>query len=371
MKKERNFGLDVLRATAITLVVASHCTYLFVQDSTNPLILFIRTLGAVGVDLFFVLSGFLIGGLLLNDIEQERTGFSNLMTFWKRRWWRTLPNYFLMLLINIGFIYIFFKDLPDTVGSYFIFIQNFAGAQSDFFTESWSLSIEEFAYLILPFLLFCAFFILKKHQSKVFLWTTLIVIFSLFLLKLKFYLNAEVSSYKDWSASFRKVVVYRLDAIYMGFLLVYIMRHFPDTNKRIKGLLLFLGAFVFTAMHLLIYVRNLQPETHLEFFVFLYLPLIGISCSLIFPFAVHMKRSVYLNQLVYFVSTRSYAIYLVNFSLILLGMNYLLDFESASLPLKIGLSVVYLMLTAMFSNLIFIYFEKPILNFRDRKYRKN
>ena len=79
VKKERNFGLDVLRAIAITLVIASHCTYLFVQESNNPFILFIRTLGAVGVDLFFVLSGFLIGGLLLKDIEKKRTGFSNLM----------------------------------------------------------------------------------------------------------------------------------------------------------------------------------------------------------------------------------------------------------------------------------------------------
>ena len=253
LKKERNFGLDLLRATAITLVVVSHCTYLFIQDSDNPIVLFIRTLGAVGVDLFFVLSGFLIGGLLLKDIEQKRTDFSSLMMFWKRRWWRTLPNYFLMLLINIGIIFIFFNDVPDAIASYFVFTQNFSGAQSNFFTESWSLSIEEYAYLILPFLMFCALFTFKKHESSVFLWTTLIVIFIAFLMKIQFYLNAEVVSYKDWSATFRKVVIYRLDSIYIGFLLVYIMRHAAHASQTVKFKLLFLGAFIFGGMHFLIY----------------------------------------------------------------------------------------------------------------------
>ena len=369
LKKERNFGLDVLRATAITLVVVSHCTYLFIQESNNPFILFIRTLGAVGVDLFFVLSGFLIGGILLREIEQKRTGFNSLMTFWKRRWWRTLPNYFLMLLINIAVFYVFFNDLPDSIASYFVFFQNFSGVQSDFFTESWSLSIEEYAYLILPFLLFCALFISKKHEIVVFLWTTLFVILVMFLVKIQFYVNAEIVSYKDWSASFRKVVIYRLDAIYIGFLLAYMMRNRLHGNKKMNFALLFLGAFIFTGMHFLIYALNLQPQTHLEFYVFMYLPLISICCALIFPFAIDMERNACLNRLVYFVSTRSYAIYLVNFSAILLCMHYLVDFESATLFMKMGFSVMYLILTLSFSNLIFVYFEKPILNYRDRKFR--
>lgn len=369
INKERNFGLDVLRAIAITLVVVSHCTYLFVQDSNNLIVTLMRTMGAVGVDLFFVLSGFLIGGLLLKEIEKKRTNFSHLIIFWKRRWWRTLPNYFLMLLINIGFIYVFFKNVPHTVGSYFVFMQNFMSPQSSFFTESWSLSIEEYAYLILPFLIFCALFLFKKHGNLVFLFTTLIVIFIAFLLKTQFYLNADVVTYKDWSAMFRKVVIYRLDSIYVGFLLVYIMRHWGEFFKKIKMPLALLGAFFFIGTHALIYIMNLQPDTHLEFFVFLYLPLISISCASVFPFAIHMKRNAFFSQLVFFVSTRSYAIYLVNFSAILLSIHYLVDIQSVSLIMKMGLSVLYLILTLSFSNLIYVYFEKPILNYRDRNLR--
>ncbi len=60
----RNFGLDAIRALAIILVVLSHCTYIlpeFNLQLTNG----IRLFGATGVDIFFVLSGFLIGGILL------------------------------------------------------------------------------------------------------------------------------------------------------------------------------------------------------------------------------------------------------------------------------------------------------------------
>lgn len=369
MRKERNFGLDLVRAIAITLVVVSHSTFLFTRHTDNIVVILMRTMGAVGVDLFFVLSGFLIGGILLKQIDQKRTKFADLITFWKRRWWRTLPNYFLMLLINIIIFYIFSKDLPETIGSYFIFLQNFSTAQAGFFTESWSLSIEEYAYLFLPFFIYCGFLFFKNRDHSVFIWATLAIIFVGLLLKLQFYLNADLSSQKNWSAMFRKVVIYRLDSIYTGFVLVYLMRHWPISFQRNKNRFIILGASTFVGMHLLIYVLKLQPETHLYFYVFMYLPLISISCALSFPFALGMKRSKLFGGLIYFVSTRSYAIYLINFSAILLCFYYLVDFKSASLLFKIGICTLYLILTLGISNLVYTYFEKPILDYRDRTVR--
>ncbi|RXJ45439.1 acyltransferase family protein [Gelidibacter gilvus] len=369
MQKERNFGLDLVRAIAITLVVASHSTFLFTRHTDNVVVILMRTMGAVGVDLFFVLSGFLIGGILLKQIDKKHTKFADLLTFWKRRWWRTLPNYFLMLLINISIFYVFSKDLPETIGSFFIFLQNFSTAQAGFFTESWSLSIEEYAYLVLPFFIFCGFLVFKNRDYSVFIWATLIIIFIGFLLKLHFYLNADALIRKSWSSMFRKVVIYRLDSIYVGFVLVYLMRHLPTFFQRFKNGLLFLGASIFVGMHLLIYILKVQPETHLYFYVFLYLPLISISCALSFPYAVGMKRNATFGGLVYFVSTRSYAIYLINFSAILLCFYYLVDFKSASLVFKIGICTLYLILTMGISNLVYTYFEKPILDYRDRNVR--
>lgn len=368
MPRERNFGLDVLRAIAITLVVLSHVTYLFVQESDNHFVLLIRTLGAVGVDLFFVLSGFLIGGVLLKEFEKDSYKFSHLMKFWKRRWLRTLPNYFLVLLINILIFYIYSEKLVDSFGLYFVFLQNFAGPHPSFFTEAWSLSVEEFAYLILPALIFFAFLIFKPYKKEVFFWTTFATILALLVLKIQFFFEVDITSYKDWSAKFRKVVIYRLDAIYFGFILIYLMRKFPEFFKNLKVLFLFLAIAIFTGTHYFIYILQLQPKSDLGFYVFFYLTSISISCALVFPFAVHMKRSIFFNTLVYFISTRSYAIYLINFSAILLSIQLFIPTHSISIFFKGILCVIYLIITVGLSNAIYVYFEKPILRYRDKNF---
>ncbi len=151
----RIFGLDMLRAIAISLVVISHVTYLlFPINVKSTLITGLRAMGAVGVDLFFVLSGFLIGKIILRQLENKKTTFSDLMIFWKRRWLRTLPNYFIVLVINILIVLYCRGTLVPELGQYFIFIQNFAFAHPDFFTEAWSLSVEEYSYLLMPLVLY-------------------------------------------------------------------------------------------------------------------------------------------------------------------------------------------------------------------------
>ena len=90
----RVFGLDFLRAIAISLVLISHISLLLFPTSDNFFLKIIRIFGAVGVDLFFVLSGFLIGGILLKHIDLNKTNFKDLLIFWKWRWFRTVvsPN---------------------------------------------------------------------------------------------------------------------------------------------------------------------------------------------------------------------------------------------------------------------------------------
>ncbi len=368
MPKERNFGLDLLRAIAITLVIVSHCTYLFVLESQNHFVLLIRTLGPVGVELFFVLSGFLIGGLLLKEIEKHRVKFSHLITFWKRRWLRTLPNYFLVLLINILLFWIYTQDFTDSIGLYLIFLQNFSEPHPEFFPEAWSLSIEEYAYLILPAAMFSVFLVTKMRRKSVFFWATLATILMLLLFKIQFYNEADIVNYKDWSAGYKTVVIYRLDAIYLGFILVYLIQRFPEFFKKLKYLFLFLGIFVFTGIHFLIFKMQLQPQTDLAFYVFVYLNTITISCAMVFPYAIHMKCSSIFNGMVYFVSSRSYAIYLINFSAILLSIRHFIDIDSISMFMKGILCILYLTLTISLSNIIYLYFEKPILRYRDKNF---
>ena len=367
----RLFGLDFLRAIAISLVVLSHCTFLLFTETTSVVIDVIRLLGAVGVDLFFVLSGYLIGGILLKQIASNKTAFNDLFLFWKRRWFRTLPNYFLVLILNILLIQVVGKEGIDKVYLYIPFMQNFISQHPDFFTEAWSLSIEEYAYLLLPLLLYCGFFVFKKSNTKkVYLVLTLATIVILFVVKVYYTLTTEVETYRAWSGTFRKVVVYRLDSIYYGFLLIFASRQFPNWFVNYKNQLLVLGVFIFVVLHIAIFWFQLLPQTHLGFYTLFYLLALILSLGLTFPYFSNMNYNGFWKPVIYYISTRSYAIYLVNYSLVLLTIQHFFEIEDFSVLQKCVVIVGYLVLVLGISELIYKWFEQPILKFRDKKYSR-
>ena len=97
-KINRIFGLDIFSAFAIMLVVIGHGGFILKETILEGFPYF-RMIDEV--DIFFVLSGFLIGGLLLKELNKsEKFKPSDLVQFWKRRWYRTLPNYYFILLLN-------------------------------------------------------------------------------------------------------------------------------------------------------------------------------------------------------------------------------------------------------------------------------
>ena len=370
MQNNRVFGLDLLRAIAISLVVLSHCTFILCEDTDNPILLAIRSLGAIGVDLFFVLSGYLIGGIILKQINSGKTKFNDFLRFWKRRWFRTLPNYFLVLLINILIVVLTNENLPGKILLYIPFLQNFSSQHPDFFTEAWSLSIEEYSYLILPLVLFLALYFLKNINSKqkVFIWVTITLIVVQFFFKIGYYVQTSIESLGEWSSTFRKVVVYRLDMIYYGFVLIYFFTKNPYFFNRYKKILLLISIFIFSIVHVLIFIYQIMPQSHLAFYVFAYLPLIAICCALIFPIATNLNTVSRFQKGIYFLSTRSYAIYLINYSIVLLNLKNLFNLGMMSLFMKFGTIVLFLSVTILLSDLLYRYFEKPILNYRDSKY---
>lgn len=135
-------GLDGIRAFAVIFVMLFH----FYPQG-------VLTLGWTGVDLFFVLSGFLITNILIKNKDKD----NYFKSFYMRRVIRIFPVYYLvvipMLLINV--ILLHNRDWMN-LGSYLIYFQNFTAVKSDYLfglAHTWSLAIEEQFYLFFPFII--------------------------------------------------------------------------------------------------------------------------------------------------------------------------------------------------------------------------
>jgi peptidoglycan/LPS O-acetylase OafA/YrhL len=176
--------LDGLRGVAIAMVILFHYGWDFFRPAPatigSYLLVPLRLMWS-GVDLFFVLSGFLIIGILI----RERNSPHYFSAFYGRRACRILPIYSLMLMLFIAGIAMQSRaliDWPMLFGqtshwpTYVIFVQNFAmakfGISINFLSPSWSLAIEEQMYIFLPLLIFA----LRKNL-RLLGWTMIGMIF--------------------------------------------------------------------------------------------------------------------------------------------------------------------------------------------------
>lgn len=139
-------GLDLLRAVAIVMVLLYHYAHFTAQA---PIFGEIGESGWAGVDLFFVLSGYLIGNQLLAPVARGEA--LSLKVFFARRLLRTLPNYYVVLALYLLFPHapIGGSSLPP-LWQMLTFTQNVWLAYGQTFTHSWSLCIEEQFYVVLP-----------------------------------------------------------------------------------------------------------------------------------------------------------------------------------------------------------------------------
>lgn len=164
--------LDGLRGLAILLVIVFHYTNGEALTRSSGLAYYVQrcaALGPTGVDLFFVLSGFLIGGILI----EARGSDSYFRTFYVRRFFRIIPIYYLWICLYIALVStagraiqarsFSDKPLPDgfKVYAHFLFIQNLvpfnwsaqSGLWGSWFGHLWSLAVEEQFYLLAPLMI--------------------------------------------------------------------------------------------------------------------------------------------------------------------------------------------------------------------------
>ena len=366
--RDRIFGLDVVRCVAIILVMISHTVLIVAPESEHMVAKVLRLGGVLGVDIFFVLSGFLIGGILLRYIETNRTSSRHLIYFWIRRWFRTLPNYYLILLINIGLGYWVFQNLPNDVWKYFFFFQNAIGPQPDFFLESWSLSIEEFSYIIGPLLLFLLFsFQMKKERS--FLIATLAIILLGWATRGYYHLHTETIDYHFWTTNVRKVVLYRIDCIFYGFLAVYLFKKYATHIKNYRWVYFSAGSLLLAVVHGYLFFAGADVASEALFFNMAYLPLTGIAFALMIWHMSLIDRSQWsIARPILFISILSYALYLVNYSIVFLLLK---KFIWGDTLLDQGILVIlFWSLSLILAYLLYRFFEKPVMDLRDGKIAK-
>jgi peptidoglycan/LPS O-acetylase OafA/YrhL len=140
-------GLDLLRAAAIVWVMYYHALIMALVPDSDP----VATYGWMGVDLFFALSGYLIGSQLFRPLARGRQ--IGVARFYARRALRTLPAY--LVVVAIYFTVPAFRERPaiQPLWQFLTFTENlfidFQGGKA--FSHVWSLCVEEQFYLVVPF----------------------------------------------------------------------------------------------------------------------------------------------------------------------------------------------------------------------------
>ncbi|MDP3856965.1 MAG: acyltransferase [Stagnimonas sp.] len=141
----RYHGLETLRALAILLVFMYHYQVFVSREATFG---WGSEIGWIGVDLFFVLSGYLIGNQIFSGLRRGRS--LSLKHFYARRLLRTLPNFYVVLALYFLFPVLMGGKEPPPLWRFLSFTQNIGLQPGTAFSHAWSLCIEEQFYLLLP-----------------------------------------------------------------------------------------------------------------------------------------------------------------------------------------------------------------------------
>lgn len=355
---KRIFGIDLMRCIAIISVVTVHASMLDNIDTGYPWIPIMS-----GVQVFFVLSGFLIGGVLIKSFQKDEPfGILTIRDFWIRRWFRTLPSYYLILILNIIFVYFGFikEDFTQFNWKFFFFLQNFSQPFVGFFWESWSLAVQEWFYILFPILLLISYLIMRyMGVSKRYIFLVAAVAFLLIPIFLRFFIASKFEVDSFWlNNKINKIVIYRMDVIALGLLAAYIKYWHPKFWLRSRNISFILGVIVYYGISYIPYEPNdFYAKVFRVFFQ-------SIGCVLLLPKCTTIKTApALLTKVVTHISLISYQMYLINLSLVASVIINIFPFNGTKQAWI--LFCLYWILTLVFSTILYKYYENPITSLRD------
>lgn len=361
-ERNRNFGLDLIRATAIIVVIFGHSSYLL---KGIPFLSKIRVFD--GVDLFFVLSGFLIGQIFIKKfINIQHPRFSDIIVFMIRRWFRTMPNYYIFLAFNLVCAYFLVEHRFEAFDwRYLFFLQNFLPYTSEhgFFPEAWSLAVEEWFYLLFPISTMFFLKVFKANTGEGVLSYAVLTILAVTIGRILILSELDIQNYSQYDEMIRKVVVLRLDSIAIGILGAFIFLRNYCIWKRWLIQKFFLG--ITGVVLLTIAIRYYSFEYSFSWFAILYSPLLSFSFLLTFPLLYTWSQNAStIGRVVTIVSVVSYSMYLIHYSLLIIPLK-LYCWPDNGFSALLQFILVWLV-TLLLSVLNYKYLESKITRLRDK-----
>ena len=364
--RRRVFGLDCLRALAISSVLFAHGFGLLYPQMPAWFGLLGHG-GFYGVELFFVLSGFLIGRILIRyDSDLGNPG--TVGVFYIRRWFRTLPLFWLFVVLNV-LLEFQVKDHPVSLGEVLehgFFLRTFATYHPVFFPESWSLAIEEWFYLLFPAAIWLGLRF-RRRFAPVFL--TVAATFFLFST-----IGRMISAYgpdATWAQWQRVIVIYRFDGLMIGVFAGWISLRWPEFWKARPRLSAAIGCLLLFALYCSLWrwrdgQFGFAPDDYFaRTFRF---TLVSLGFALLLPWASlwKLENENFASLAVRKIALWSYALYLVHIPLIQLLMKYGYQDWRASFSHALILFVFEIGGAILVSALLFRFFEKPCTGLRER-----
>lgn len=355
VERERQAGLDLLRALAIILVIFYHAGIYGFELPYHW-----HRFGWIGVDLFFVLSGYLIAGQLLFPLAHGQQ--LNLRRFFGRRALRILPAY--LVILAIYFLLPAWREFPEIppLWKFLAFVQNIGLQGGTAFSHAWSLCVEGQFYLLLPFVLIA----IVRHRNAGFAMAVAVVGAGLVLRGGLGYENPSQTGVSF--RAFQKLIYYptwtRLDPLVVGVGLAAI-EHFRGNwwlwlqNAACWLWIIGLGAIVYG---LSLGEADLTIATCVGQF-----PLIAFGMGIMLICAVSPRLPLRRRALpgAAFVASIAYSVYLSH-KLVIQAITHLCAYWQVPLTSFVGIS---LNIGAIFlaGTLLFFAVERPFLQLRRRQ----
>ena len=331
---DRIVNLDLIRALAIILVLYYHLTQMLAGNLFTDKTLFY--FGHHGVTIFFVLSGFLIGG-----IYYKRPNIKP-FKFWLSRFIRTYPPYFIMLLVSWLSVHLIRKESFDF--GYLFLIQNFY-KEIPYFLVSWSLAVEEQFYLIFALLILAV----NQKNIQLYFWCTCFLIPPV--LRYFFYTEqGEFGFYK--TASFLHI-----DSLATGVILAY----FVHTKKLRLNISIWWTGLLFASIICIFYLIS-KYENNYTWSIGHTLANIAIGGWLI---SIYYAKTINIAKLrfVKLTAIMAYSLYLVHplvihFSLLIFKK---ISIQNLFVKYMIALALIYIV-----SYVFYVLIEKKSIDIRNK-----